>query len=125
MLRPSAPASTRAAAPARAPRVDRADDSSAHPIHRLVAARSTATPSCASLPRAEPPRPVPLHAAITARLAVAVAATSSLPVLSCSCSASPTLPIMLDHAASNKLQSIYASLNRRADDPHRRAGARL
>src|SRR5665213_821089 len=113
MLRPSAPASPRAAAPARAPRVDRADDSSAHPIHRLVAARSTATPSCASLPRVEPLRPVPLHAAITAQLAVAVAATSSLPVLFCSCSASPTLPIMLDHAASNKLQSIYASLNRR------------
>ena len=108
---PSTPASTRGAAHPRARRADRADVSSVLPSHRLAAARSTATLSYASPPRAEPRRPVPLHAAIAVRLAVAVAATSSLPVLSCPCLASPTLPIMLDHTARNKLQSIYASLN--------------
>src|ERR1017187_4767564 len=106
---PSTPASTRGAAHPRARRADRADVSSVLPSHRLAAARSTATLSCASPPRAAPPPPAPLHSA------VAVAATSALPVLSCTCLASPTLPIMLDHAARNKLQSIYASLNKRGD----------
>src|ERR1019366_5314083 len=109
---PSTPASTRGAAHPRARRADRADVSSVLPSHRLAAARSTPTLSCASPPRAAPPPPAPLHSAVAVRLAVAVAATSALPVLSCPCLASPTLPIILDHAARNKLQSIYASLNR-------------
>src|ERR1035438_8143072 len=114
---PSTPASTRGAAHPRARRADRADVSSVLPSHRLAAARSTATLSCASPPRAAPPPPAPLHSAVAVRLAVAVAATSALPVLSCPCLASPTLPIMLDHAARNKLQSIYASLNNRLSVP--------
>src|ERR1022692_3382331 len=105
-------ASTRGAASGRGRKADHVAASSALPSQRPVAARSTATPSCASHRGAAQPRPAPPRAAIADRPAVAVAATLSLPVPPCPYFASPTLPIMLDHAVRNKLQCIYASLNR-------------
>ena len=105
-------ASTRGAAARRGRKVDHAAASSVPPSRRPAVARSTPTPSCASHRRAARPRPAPPRAAVADRPAVAVAATLSLPVPPCPCFASPTLPIMLDHAVRNKLQGIYASINK-------------
>src|ERR1035438_941180 len=109
--RSSGPASTRVAAHRRGPKADPAGGSLSPPSHRLPAACSTATPSCASRWAAARPRPGALPVVIAAPPADAAAAILSLPVPICSCLASPTLSIMLDNESRYKLQVIYASLN--------------